>query len=108
MPAFMVISRHSPESCWMFNPKTRQIHLDLVRNLDAILQKHGVAMLGCWFDIPGHALYEIYDAPDYAAIQGMTMEPEILAWSSFNTMRVLPVTSVDEVNAFLQQPASQA
>ena len=59
-------------------------------------------------DIPGHALYEIYDAPDYAAIQGMTMEPEILAWSSFNTMRVLPVTSVDEVNAFLQQPASQA
>ena len=107
MPAFLVISQHAPESCWMFNEKTRQIHLDLVRNLDSLLKKNNVTLLGCWFDLPGHTLYEVYDAPDAGAVQRMSMEPEIMRWASFNTMKIVSVSSMNEVMGLLQHPGPQ-
>lgn len=102
MPTFIAISRHTPESCWMFNPKTRQIHLNLVNNLENILKKHNVTLLGCWFDLPGHTLYEFYDAPSPEAFQKMAMEPEILQWSSFNTMEIKMVSTLDDVMKLLK------
>jgi len=102
MPTFMAISKHSPESCWMFNEKTRQIHSNLVKNLETILKKHKVTLLGCWFDLPGHTLYEFYDAPSLEAFQNMAMEPEILQWSSFNTMEIKSVSTLDDVMKILK------
>jgi L-rhamnose mutarotase len=105
MPVFMVISRHNPESCWMHNPATRQIHLNLANNLESLLKKHKVSLLGCWFDLPGHALYEFYDAPDPDAFQKMATEPEILQWASFNTMEITMVTPLEDVMMMLNRPA---
>lgn len=105
MPTFLVLSRHAPESCWMHNAKTRQIHINLVNKLESLLKKHRITLLGCWFDLPGHALYEFYDAPDLEAFQKMAMEPEIVQWSSFNTMEIKMVSSVDDVMKLLKHPA---
>lgn len=81
----------------MFNETTKQIHLNLIKNLDPLLKKHNVHLLGCWFDLPGHTLYEVYDAPDANAFQKLAMEPEILQWSSFNTMEIKQVATYDDV-----------
>jgi hypothetical protein len=105
MPTFLLISRHSPESCWMFNEKNRRIHIDLFNALDSILKKYQISLKGCWFDIPGHTLYEVYDAPSIEVFQKMGMEPAIAPWSSFNTMQIIMVTPLEEVKEMLQSSA---
>jgi hypothetical protein len=102
MPTFLLISRHNPESCWMFNEKNRQIHIKLFSALDTLLKKYQITMIGCWFDIPGHTLYEVYDAPSMDAFQKMGMEPEITQWSSFNTMQIIMVSPLEEIKGMLQ------
>jgi len=105
MPTFLLISRHAPESCWMFHEKTRQIHLNLLNTLESLLKKYQMTLLGCWFDLPGHTLYEVYDAPSLDVFQKMSMEPEIVQWSSFNTMEIKLVSTLDDVMRVLKQPA---
>ena len=104
MPTFLLISRHAPESCWMFNEKTRQIHLNLLNKLESILKKYNIKMLGAWFVLPEHTLYEVFDAPSLDVFQKMAMEPEILQWSAFNTMEMKLVATVDDVKRFLAHP----
>ncbi|MCG7855079.1 MAG: hypothetical protein MIO88_04420, partial [Methanoregulaceae archaeon] len=88
-----------------FMKKTRQIHLNLLNKLESLLKKYQITLLGCWFDLPGHALYEVYDAPSLEAFQKMSMEPEIVQWSSFNTMDIKLVSTLDDVMMVLKQPA---
>jgi hypothetical protein len=47
MPTFLVISKHSPESCWRFNKEARKVHLDPVGKLEELLRKYNIKMLGC-------------------------------------------------------------
>jgi hypothetical protein len=105
MPTFLLISRHNPESCWMFNEKNRQIHRDLFNALDGLMKKYHITMKGCWFDIPAHTLYEVYDAPSLEAFQQMGMEPVIAQWSSFNSMEILTVTPLEDIKGMLQSSA---
>ena len=104
MPTFLLISRHAPESCWMFNEKTRQITLDLINKLESILGKYGIKRLGAWLDLPEHTLYEVFDSPSLEAFQSMGMEPEIVQWSSFNKMEIKLVANVEDVRSLLEQP----
>jgi L-rhamnose mutarotase len=104
MPTFLLISRHAPESCWMFNEKTRQIHVNLLNKLGSLLTKYNITQLGAWFVLPEHSLYEVFDAPSLEAFQKMAMEPEIVQWSAFNTMEIKLVATVDDVKKLLKQP----
>ncbi len=101
MPTFLLISRHSPESCWMFNEKSRRIHSNLFHALEDILKKYQITLKGCWFDLTGHTLYEVYDAPSLEAFQKMGMEPAIAPWASFNTMEIINVTPLEEMKGML-------
>jgi len=49
MPTFLLISRHAPESCWMINEKTRQIHINLLNTLESLIKKYKITLLGAWF-----------------------------------------------------------
>jgi len=88
----------------MFNEKTRQITLDLINKLEPIMEKYNIKRLGAWMDLPEHTLYEVFDAPSLEAFRSMGMEPEILQWSSFNTMEIKMVTNVEDVKRPLEQP----
>lgn len=57
----------------MFHAKTRQIHVNLLNKLESLLKKYQITLLSCWFDLPGHALYEVYDTPGLEAFQKMSM-----------------------------------
>jgi len=102
MPTFLVISKHSPESCWRFNKEARKVHLDLVEKLEGFLKKYEIKILGCWFDLPGHTLYEVYYAPSLEAFEKMSQEPEIVNWSAFNTMEIKLLTPLEEVMKILK------
>jgi len=104
MPTFLLISRHAPESCWMFNEKTRQIHVNLLKTLESLMMKYKITLLGAWFVLSEHTLYEVFDAPTLEAFQKMAMEPGILEWSAFNTMEIKLVAGVDDVQKLLAQP----
>jgi len=104
MPTFLLISRHSPESCWMFNEKTRQIHINLLNTLESLMKKYKITLLGAWFALSEHTLYEVFDAPTLEAFQKMAMEPVILQWSAFNTMEIKLVAGVDDVQKLLAPP----
>lgn len=96
MPIFLLIHRHSPENCSMFNNEARKIHLDLVEKLEAILKKHGIKMLGSWFALSEHTIYDVYDAPSLEAFEKMAHEPEIVKWSAYNTVEIKLVTPHEE------------
>jgi hypothetical protein len=89
----------------MFDERNRKITADLFNALDGIMKKYQITLKGCWFDIPGHTLYEVYDAPSLEAFQKMGMEATIAPWSSFNTMEILTVTPLEEIQGMLQSPA---
>jgi hypothetical protein len=104
MPTFLLISRHAPESCWMFNEKTRQITLDLINKFESIMEKYGIKRPGAWMDLLEQTLYEVFDAPSLEAFQSMGMELEILQWSSFNKMEIKMVANVEDVRSLLGLP----
>ena len=88
----------------MFNEKTRLIHLNLLNKLESLLKKYNTSMLGAWFVLPEHTLYEVFEAPGLEVFQKMAMEPELVQWSAFNTMEMKLVAPVDEVKKLLAQP----
>ena len=79
--------------------------MNLLNKLESLLKKYNIALLGAWFVLPEHTLYEVFDAPTLEAIQKMAMEPEILQWSAFNTMEIKLVATVDDVKRLLTLPA---
>jgi L-rhamnose mutarotase len=88
----------------MFNEKTRQIHVNLLNKLDSLLKKYNITLLGAWFALTEHTLYEVFDSPSLEAFQKMAMEPEIVQWSAFNTMEIRMVASVNDVMGLLKHP----
>ena len=103
MPVLLLISKHSPESCWLFNEDAKKVHLNLINKLEELLKKYGIRLLGCWFALSEHTMYEVYDVPNFEAFQKMSMEPEIAAWSSFNTMEIKLVSPLEDVMRILKQ-----
>jgi len=46
MPIFLTISRHAPESCPIFNEKSRKMTLELADKIEALAKKNGVKLVG--------------------------------------------------------------
>ena len=103
MPTFLLINQHSPENCWMFNKEARKVHLDLVEKLEAFLKKYEIKMLGCWFALSEHTMYDVYDAPSLEAFEKMAQEPEIVKWFAYNTVEIKLAYPSEEVVKMLKQ-----
>jgi len=103
MPTFLLISRHSPENCPMFNEKARKVLLELAGKMDRLLKKHGVKTLGIWTVPSEHLAFDLYEAPSFDAFEKLGMEPEIVALSEFETYEVKQVYGMEESMRMLQQ-----
>ena len=103
MPTFLLISRHSPENCPMFNEKARKVSLQLVNKMEGLLKKHGVKMVGLWQVPTEHLFFEVYEAPSYEAFQKLGREPEIQAWIAYNTMEMKIAIRMEEATQMLLQ-----
>jgi len=78
--------------------------VNLLSKLEEFLKKYNITLLGAWFVLPEHSLYEVFDAPRLEAFQKMAMEPEIVQWSAFNTMEIKMAATVNDVMGLLKQP----
>ena len=103
MPTFLLIHRHSPESCPMFNEKARKMTLQLVNKMEELLKKHGVKTVGFWQVPSEHLMFEVYEAPSLEAFQKLGREPEILAWYAYNTVEMKLAISTEEAMKRLKQ-----
>jgi len=96
MPIFLQISRHSPENCPAFNEKAKEASMNALGKMDELMKKHGVKMLGYWVAPREHTGYMVVEAPNFGALQKLSMEPEMDAMRAFNTTEVKPVIKLEE------------
>jgi hypothetical protein len=92
---FLQISKHAPESCPLNNEKAMKINKSLNSNLDKLLRKYGVKMVGGWHDPNNHRFVMVWDA-SFEALMKLSMEPEMIAWGGFHNTEICPVMTFEE------------
>jgi len=97
----MMIVKHSPESCPLFNTETRKIYEDTMMNQADVLAKHGVKMVSSWSNFGMHTEYFIYETPGMDAWMGVVGEPGSANALSFCTAEFFPVMSAEEAEAYV-------
>jgi ABC-type enterochelin transport system substrate-binding protein len=102
MAIFILITKHSPENCPMFNAKARKVMMEAMDKSDKLMKKHGVKSLGSWSVPNEHTEYAVYEAPSLDAFKELGMEPAIIAMSEFETMEIKPAMSVEETAQMLK------
>ncbi len=102
MSHFVVISRHTAESCPLNNGKTRQIALDAMAALPGLAKKYGITVVGSWSVNPEHLIVQVFDAVNLDSMLKFSMEPALLKWWSFNTSEIKPATTLEETIKFLE------
>jgi hypothetical protein len=102
MPTFLLISKHSPENCPMFNAKTRKLMTEAMDKMDGLMKKHGVKNIGSWTVPNEHLDIEVYEAPSLDAFMKLGMEPAIMALSEFLTYEIKLAMSSEEVEQMMK------
>jgi hypothetical protein len=103
MPTFLLISRHSPENCAMFNEKARKTSLAYMNKLDAWSKKYGVKVVATASIVPEHLHVMIIEAPNLEAIQKVSMEPEAMAMAAYSTAEIKLALNAEETMKMMQQ-----
>jgi len=103
MATFLMISRHSPENCPMFNEKARKLWLEYASKSEELFKKYGAKRVGAWSVPTEHLYVEVVEIPSLDAFEKLGMEPEILAWGAYETYEVKFAYSLEEVAQMLQQ-----
>jgi hypothetical protein len=101
MPTILVISRHSPEDCPVFNEKARKVYLAWWDKLDAWSKKYGVKMVGSWGVHSEHLTILVFEVPSMDAFQKVSMEPEVQALSAYMTSEVKLALTMEEAMKML-------
>jgi L-rhamnose mutarotase len=96
MPTFLVINRHSPESCPMHDEKMMKLMLEVDAEQTEIQKKHGVKRVGMWTDTPQHTMYIIYEAPTAEVFQRIFMEPKLRQWTGYTSSDIRMVLNYEE------------
>jgi hypothetical protein len=103
MPTFLVISKHSPENCPLFNEKKRKVNLAYLDKFDVWSKKYGIKMVGAWSVPNEHLNLLVIEAPSLEAFQKISMEPEAMAVGASETYEVKLALSIEEINKMLRQ-----
>jgi hypothetical protein len=93
---FMQISRHAPESCPYHNDKVKKATVDLMAKMDQLTKKHRLKVIGGWHSTADHQSVVVFDVPNLEAMMGFSMEPEVMAWTSYHDTEMKPVMTLEE------------
>jgi len=97
----MMIVKHSPESCPLFNTETQKIWNDTWNNYPQAIAKHGVKMVSSWANFGLHTAYYIFETPGLDAWMATIDEPGSAAALSFCSIEFFPVMSAEEAEAYV-------
>jgi uncharacterized protein with GYD domain len=101
MPTFLMISKHSPENCPVFNEKVKKTALAYMNKMDAWAKKYGIKVIGTASVFSEHLNIMIFEAPDLQAIQKVGMEPEAMAMSAYTHTEVKLALNTEETMKML-------
>jgi hypothetical protein len=93
---YMMVSRHSPESCPYNNEKVRKAEIALDAKVDKLFKKHGIKAVGTWVSVPEHLIFMLCDAPSVEALMKFLMEPEVMDFLMSSTTEMHPVLTIGE------------
>lgn len=102
MPTFLMISRHAPADCPIFNEKTRKVYVDWFSKMDEMSKKYKIKMLWGGAAISEHLSVFIFEAPSLEAFQKASMAPEALALGKYETAEVKLATGMEEAMKMLK------
>jgi Domain of unknown function (DUF3303) len=97
---FMIMAKHSPESCPMINTVSREKLISSNQRSGEVAKALGVNILGTWADMPAHLIFMLVDAPKPEALSKMAVELHLVDW---NTSVTHPVVTMQDAMAQLQQ-----
>jgi len=103
MPTFVVISKHSPENCPIFNAKSKKAHLAYMGKLDAWSKKYGVKLLAAASVPNEHLSVAIYEAKSMEAFEKAGTEPEIMALGAYSTLEIKTALNMEETKKMLEE-----
>ena len=93
---FLMISKHSPESCPYINEKVKKLTADGMAKADQMSKKYGVKTVGMWVSMPEHLTVAVYDAPSLEALMKVAMEPELMSVLMYSTTEIHPMMTIEE------------
>ena len=97
----MMIAKHSPESCPLFNEDIRKTYQGITQSYPETIAKHGVKLVGSWANFGTHTMYIVCDAPGMDAWMATINEPGSALGLSFMTAEFFPVMSWEESEAYM-------
>lgn len=103
MPTLLMISRHSPENCPMFNEKARKLWLEYISKSGELAKKYGCKSIGAW-QVPTEHLYvAVLEIPSIKALEKLATEPLFFAFGAYETYEVKLAYNMEELGQILQQ-----
>jgi hypothetical protein len=103
MLTFLMIFKHTPENCAFVNARSAKIYAAAMSKQKELEAKHGVKMVGGWNVAPEHLSVQVFEAPNFEAFQAMSMEPEIMALSSVDTIEIKQAMAIKEAMQMVMQ-----
>jgi hypothetical protein len=99
---FLMISKHSSESCPFNNEKVKKLTAAAMAKSDKINKKYRIKTVGEWVSMPEHLMVAVYDAPSLEALMKVSMEPELMSVLMYSTTEIHPVITMEEAMKFLK------
>ncbi len=103
MPIVIAMVRHSPENCAMFNTEARKATLSMMAQLEALLKKYGIKVLGAWAVSNEHLIIWVVEFPTLDAMEQFLNEPVMVKEMAFNTVEIKIATKLEDRTKELQQ-----
>jgi len=94
MPTFLLISRHTPEDCPIFNAKTKKMQLAAFDKMDDWEKKYKLKIAAC--SVPNEHLSVMICEGSFEDMMKVSMEPEMLALNQFSTTEVKQALNMKE------------
>ena len=102
MATFLMITKHAPDKCPMYNETAKRAWAKLFANQGEIQTKDGVKPIGAWTVHGEHQTFGVFEAPSLEALHAYMMDPDVLAINASETMELKMVIGMEEVLKMLQ------
>ncbi len=84
MPIFILISKHTAESCPIHNEEMKKLGLEVTAKMGEMAKQLGIKVLGDYGVLPEHTEYLIVEGT-YDAMQRIMADPLMIQWVSRTT-----------------------
>jgi hypothetical protein len=103
MVTSLVISRHTPDMCALYNEKSAKVYVEWMNKQKELEAKHGVKMVGGWNVPSEHFTVQVFEAPTFEAMQAYSMEPEVMKLSNVDTAEIKVAYTLEEMGQIMMQ-----